>query len=70
MAVTLTYTWSAGQNSQVNVGFVMTRDGVDQPWSVAKSQLGNIPNPVAEAIAREIHEQAGSATGTCTVTIA
>ena len=70
MAKTLTYTWSGGLSSQDNIGFVMTRDGQNQPWSVSSKSLGNIPNPVAEAIARELFEEAGSATGTCTVTIA
>ena len=69
MAVTLTYTWSGGQSSADNIGFVMTRNGINQPWSCDPGSLSNIPNPVAEAIARELYEQGGAATGTCTVTI-
>lgn len=69
MAKTLTYTWSGGQSSEDNIGFIMTRNGVDQQWSVSKASLSNIPNPVAEAIARELYEESGAATGTCTVTI-
>lgn len=70
MTKTLTYTWSAGLSSQDNIGFIMTRNSVDQQWSVSSKSLGNIPNPVAEAIARELFEEAGATTGTCTVSIA
>jgi len=70
MAVTLTYTWSGGIDSNDNIGFVLTRNGVNQPWVVPASAIQDVPDPVAEAVARELHEQSGSATGTCTVTIA
>ena len=71
MAVTLTMTWAGGVTSQTSCGFTLTDDrGNEQPHNYGKSNIGNIINPVHRAIAEELSNQAGSATGTVTVAIA
>ncbi len=71
MAVTLTMTWAGGLASNVSGGFVLTDDlGNARPWSFASTEINNIPDPVARAVAEELQNQAGSSTGTVTVTIA
>jgi hypothetical protein len=72
MAITYTMTWAGGQDSASDEGgFVLTDDkGVVQPFNYNVSTIDRIPNPVLRAVADELHNQAGSATGTVTVTIA
>ncbi len=71
MAVTLTMTWAGGLDSDVNIGFVLTDDrGHVTPWIVPAQSIDNCPDPAARAVAKELHNQAGAATGTVTVTIA
>ncbi len=71
MTVTNTMTWAGGLDSAENIGFVITDErGKAYPWSVAAKSIDNIPDPVARAVAEELHNQAGSATGTVTVSIA
>ncbi len=71
MAVTLTMTWAGGQISTTSAGFVLTDDkGIVTPVTYDNGTPGNIKNPVHRAVAEELSNQAGSATGTVTVTIA
>ena len=71
MAVTLTMTWVGGVVSQTSCGFTLTDDlGNEQTHNYGKSLIGNIFNPVHRAVAEELSNQAGSATGTVTVVIA
>ena len=70
MAVTFTMTWAGGLDSNVNIGFTLTDDrGRITPWIVPADSIGNCPDPAARAVADELHNQAGAATGTVTVTI-
>lgn len=70
MAVTFTMTWVGGQDSDVNIGFVLTDDRARvTPWVVPVHSINNVPDPVARAVAEEIHNQGGAATGTVTVSI-
>ena len=71
MAITYTMTWSGGTDSQVSGGFVLLDDlSVSHVHNYDVHTINNIKNPVMRAIADELHNQAGSATGTVTVTIA
>ncbi len=71
MAVTFTMTWAGGQDSQTSGGFIVTDDRGDiMPFNYSAETISNIPNPVFRAVADELHNQAGSGTGTVTVTIA
>ena len=71
MAITYTMTWASGQNSGTSGGFVLTDErGVVRPFSYGAQNIGNIQNPAARAVADELLNQAGAATGTVTVTIA
>lgn len=71
MTITLTATWAGGVDSTENVGFTITDDrGNVKPWVVAARSIENCPDPVARAVAEELHNQAGAATGTVTVSIA
>ena len=70
MAITYTMTWAAGQDSDVNIGFVLTDDrGRITPWVVPAHSIENCPDHAARAVADELHRQAGAATGTVTVSI-
>ncbi len=70
MAVTFTMTWADGLDSNVNIGFVLTDDrGRITPWIVPTDSIGNCPDHAARAVADELHNQGGAATGTVTVTI-
>jgi hypothetical protein len=71
MAVTLTMTWAGGISSNDSCGFVLTTDdSVEEVVSYPRSAIQDIKNPVHRAVAKELSEQAGSATGTVTVSIA
>ena len=71
MAVTLTMTWAGGISGNPSGGFVLTDDnGVVTPHAYDTGNLANIANPVHRAIAEELTNQAGAATGTVTVAIA
>jgi cobalamin biosynthesis protein CobD/CbiB len=64
-------TWAGGLDSNTSGGFVLTDDNsVEHPVIYSAKTIGNISNPVFRAVADELHNQAGSATGTVTVTIA
>ncbi len=70
MAVTFTMTWAGGLDSNVNIGFVLTDDrGRITPWVVPADSIGNCPDHAARAVADELHNQGGAATGTVTVAI-
>ena len=70
MAVTFTMTWAGGLATQTTGGFTITDDrGVVRPWNYDVKQINNIPDPTARAVADELSNQAGAATGTVTVTI-
>ncbi len=70
MAITYTMTWAGGLTSVDSGGAVVTDDkGVLHPFNFSAQTIGNIPNPVLRAVADELNNQAGSATGTVTVTI-
>ena len=71
MAVTFTMTWAGGLDSNVNIGFVLTDDrGRETPWTVPADSINNCPDHAARAVADELHNQGGAATGTVTVAIA
>ena len=71
MAVTFTMTWAGGLDSNVNIGFTLTDDrGRITPWIVPADSINNCPDHAARAVADELHNQAGAATGTVTVAIA
>ncbi len=70
MAVTFTMTWAGGLDSEVNIGFTLTDDqGKATPWIVPTGSINNCPDHAARAVADEIHNQAGAATGTVSVVI-
>ncbi len=70
MAITYTMTWASGISSNPSGGFVLTDDlGVEHPVSYDVKTINSIKNPAARAVADELTNQAGSATGTVTVTI-
>lgn len=70
MAVTYTMTWAGGIAGNPSSGFVLTDDfGNVTPVSYSLQTLDDIKNPVHRAVADELSRQAGSATGTVTVTI-
>ncbi len=70
MAITYTMTWAGGVDSQTSGGFVVTDDlGFLHPHNYSATNISEILNPVLRAVADELHNQAGSATGTVTVTI-
>ena len=71
MAITYTMTWAGGTDSQTSGGFTVTDDlGALHPFNYSITNIPEILNPVLRAVADELHNQAGSATGTVTVTIA
>ena len=71
MAITYTMTWAGGLDSTTSGGFVLTdHNSVVHPVSYSAGHIGDIKDFVARAVADELHNQAGSATGTVTVTIA
>lgn len=71
MSVTFTMTWASGQNSQTTGGFILTTDkGIEEVVTYDSGTTANIKNPVHRAVADELANQSGSATGTVTVTIA
>ena len=71
MAITYTMTWAGGQDSQTSGGFTLTDDlGDVHPFNFSATNISEILNPVFRAVSDELHNQAGSATGTVTVTIA
>lgn len=71
MAITYTMTWAGGQDSNDTGGFVLTDDrGVEHVVNYDAKSITNIKNPAMRAVADELHNQAGSATGTVTVSIA
>ena len=71
MAITYTMTWAGGLDSNVNIGFTLTDDqGKATPWIVPAQSITNCPDHAARAVADELHNQSGSATGTVTVAIA
>lgn len=71
MSITYTMTWAAGQNSQTSGGFILTDDkSVTHQVTYDSGTVNNILNPVHRAVADELANQSGSATGTVTVTIA
>ena len=71
MAITYTMAWAGGLDSDVNIGFTLTDDrGHVTPWIVPAQSIENCPDHAARAVADELHNQAGAATGTVTVTIA
>lgn len=71
MAVTKTMTWKGGQDSNVNIGFELTDDrGHVTPWIIPAQSIDNCPDHAARAVAEELHNQGGAATGTVTVSIA
>ena len=70
MAITYTMTWAGGLDSNVNIGFTLTDDlGKITPWIVPVHSIPNCPDHAARAVADELHNQSGAATGTVTVTI-
>lgn len=70
MSITYTMTWAAGIAGSPTGGFTLTDDkGNVTPYTFGKN-VDNIPNPVVRAVADELVNQGGSATGTVTVTIA
>ena len=70
MAITYTMTWAGGVDSQTSGGAVLTDDlGVAHPFNYSATNISEILNPVHRAIADELHNQSGSATGTVTITI-
>lgn len=71
MAITYTMTWAGGLTSVNSGGAIVTdENGVEHPFNFSAQTIGNIPNPVLRAVADELHNQSGAATGTVTVTIA
>ncbi len=71
MSVTLTMTWAGGVSSTTSGGFVLTDDrSVEHQLSYDVKSISNIKNPAMRAVAEELTNQAGSATGTVTVAIA
>ena len=70
MSVTYTMTWANGSTSATNGGFVLTTDqGVSEQVTFPSHNFSGMDNPVHRAVADELAAQAGSATGTVTVTI-
>ena len=71
MAISCSMTWIAGTHNTTGGGFTLTDDkGVVHQHALGNSTIDNISNPVFRAIADELHNQAGSATGTVVVSIA
>ena len=70
--VTYTMTWANGKASSRGGGsFILTDEkGADHQFHYVSSQIKDIQNPVFRAVADELHNQSGAATGTVTVSIA
>ncbi len=71
MAITYTMTWAGGLAGAPSGGFILTdHDGVAHQHSFDSNSVANITDFVKRAVADELANQAGAATGTVTVTIA
>ena len=71
MAITYTMTWANGHASDLTGHFILTDDlNRETPVYYDANSITNIKDPVARAVADELQNQAGSATGTVIVSIA